>query len=128
VDDLRTIVPDLTAAVLAAKIAIRVPLVLYGQQHMERRLCATRSGCPAREDMGVLKGLIVSGRRAPQLPATRRMHHELTDAELTVAMTDARPDFPRIMEAARIGAPLFRISIRRILPPSSVSRRCASRG
>ena len=89
VDDLRTIVPDLTEAVLAANVD-RVPLVLYG--HSMGAALAHQVALALRgTDPDLLKGLIVSGRRGPQLPAIRRMHHELTDAELTTAMTDADP-------------------------------------
>jgi surfactin synthase thioesterase subunit len=89
VDDLREIVPGLTEEVLAASND-RVPLVLYG--HSMGAALAHQVALALREkDLGLLKGLIVSGRRAPQLPATRRLHHELTDAELTTVMTEADP-------------------------------------
>jgi medium-chain acyl-[acyl-carrier-protein] hydrolase len=89
VDDLREIVPGLTREVLAAS-SDRVPLVLYG--HSMGAALAHQVALALREkDLGLLKGLIVSGRRAPQLPATRRLHHELTDDELITVMTEADP-------------------------------------
>jgi len=81
--------------------------------------------------MGVLKGLIVVG---PTRAATgRNPAHcitRLTDAELTVAMTDADPDFRILMgEAAAIGGAIIFDLIRRdFCRRRAYPRRCASRG
>lgn len=89
VDDLRTVVPALAEAALAAT-SDGIPFALYG--HSMGAALAHQVALAVRgKDHGLLKALVVSGRRAPQVPATRRLHHELTDPELLSVMIAAEP-------------------------------------
>jgi len=88
-DDLRAVVVDLAEATLAASDD-HVPLVLYG--HSMGAAVAHQVALALRsKDQGLLKALVVSGRRGPRLPPARRLHHELSDDELTAVMVEAEP-------------------------------------
>jgi medium-chain acyl-[acyl-carrier-protein] hydrolase len=89
VEDLRAIVPELTDAILATSRDDAVPFVLYG--HSMGAALAYQVALRLDGDQP-LNGLVISGRRAPHLPASRPAHHELTEPQLVAAMIEADPD------------------------------------
>jgi len=89
VNDLRIVVPALTDAILSRRD--NIPVVLYG--HSMGAALAHQVALALRgKNVGLLKALVVSGRRAPGLPPSRRLHHEMDDPELTAVMVAAEPE------------------------------------